>query len=128
MSDIFSTTTSFADLGLNEKVLKGIGDQGFEHPTIIQAQLIPLAIEGKDVLGQSKTGTGKTAAFALPVLNQLDGQTPFACLCLVPTRELAIQVCHELRELGRFTNLHSVPIYGGQKMPVQIEVQANFIS
>lgn len=121
MSDIFSTSSSFADLGLNDKVLKGIGDQGFEHPTIIQAQLIPLAIEGKDVLGQSKTGTGKTAAFALPVLNELDGQTPFACLCLVPTRELAIQVTREMTKLGSHTNLKVLAVYGGQPIATQAE-------
>ena len=58
MQDIFATSTSFADLGLSDAILKGIKEQGFEHPTIIQSELIPLAIQGKDVLGQSKTGTG----------------------------------------------------------------------
>ena len=69
MSDIFATSTSFADLGLRSEVLQGIEDQGFEHPTMIQAKLIPLAIEGKDIIGQSKTGTGKTASFSLPALH-----------------------------------------------------------
>jgi len=121
MQDIFDTTTSFADLGLSDALLKGIEDQGFEHPTIIQSKLVPLAISGKDVLGQSKTGTGKTAAFGLPALHVLDGSTPFACLCLVPTRELAIQVTREMRELGSHTKLKVLAVYGGQPISTQAE-------
>ncbi|MDG2201653.1 MAG: DEAD/DEAH box helicase [Phycisphaerales bacterium] len=121
MQDIFATTTSFADLGLSDALLKGIKDQGFEHPTIIQSQLIPLAISGKDVLGQSKTGTGKTAAFGLPALHLLDGSVPFACLCLVPTRELAIQVTREMRELGSHSKLKVLAVYGGQSINTQAE-------
>tara|TARA_Y100000589_G_scaffold321520_1_gene353015 strand:+ start:2214 stop:3563 length:1350 start_codon:yes stop_codon:yes gene_type:complete len=120
-NDIFETTQTFADLGLSDAILKGIEDQGFEHPTIIQSQLIPLAIEGKDILGQSKTGTGKTAAFGLPALQVLDGSTPYACLCLVPTRELAIQVTREMRELGAHTNLKVLAVYGGQAISTQAE-------
>ncbi len=121
MSDIFSTSTSFADLGLRSEVLQGIEDQGFEHPTMIQAKLIPLAIEGKDIIGQSKTGTGKTASFSLPALHLIDTDAPFACLCLVPTRELAIQVARECRELGRHTGLKVLPVYGGQSINTQAE-------
>ena len=121
MSDIFATTTSFADLGLRTDVLKGIKDQGFEHPTIIQSELIPLAIEGRDIIGQSKTGTGKTAAFGLPALHIIQNDTPFACLCLVPTRELAIQVARECRELGKHTGLKVLPVYGGQSINTQAE-------
>ena len=113
MSEIFSTSTTFADLGLGPDILKGIEEQGFEHPTMIQATLIPPALEGKDILGQSKTGTGKTAAFGLPALQIADKGSPFACLCLVPTRELAIQVARECRELGRHTGLKVLPVYGG---------------
>ncbi len=118
---IFDTATSFADLGLTQPLLDAIDKLGFEHPTVVQSKLIPLALSGKDVLGQSVTGSGKTAAFGLPSLQVLEEGDAFGALILVPVRELAIQVCHELRELGRFTNLHSVPIYGGQKMPVQID-------
>jgi ATP-dependent RNA helicase DeaD len=121
MSDIFSTSTSFADLGIRSEVLQGIEDQGFEHPTMIQAKLIPLAIEGKDIIGQSKTGTGKTASFGLPALHLIDTKSPFACLCLVPTRELAIQVARECRELGRHTGLKVLPVYGGQSINTQAE-------
>jgi len=118
--DIFEETQTFADLGLKPSVLEGIAKQGFIHPTHVQAKLIPVALSGKDVLGQSKTGTGKTAAFGLPILHLLDGSTPFAALVLVPTRELAVQVTHEIRELGRFGNLKDVAVYGGQKMNTQI--------
>ena len=119
--EIFDTKTSFADLGLNEALLKSINNAGFDHPTVIQSRLIPLALSGADVLGQSRTGSGKTAAFGLPTLQILKEEDAFGALILVPTRELAIQVCHELRELGRFTKNHPVPIYGGQKINTQIE-------
>lgn len=120
MSDIFNTQLSFSDLGLGPALLEATNKHGFIHPTLVQAGLIPLALQGKDVLGQSKTGTGKTAAFALPMLQLIGEQDLFAGLVLVPTRELAIQVTHEFRELGRFTNIKAVPVYGGQKMSVQI--------
>jgi ATP-dependent RNA helicase DeaD len=120
MDDIFNKELTFADLGLAPPVLQGIEKQGFEHPTIVQARLIPCALSGRDILGQSKTGTGKTAAFGLPLLHLLNENDPFAGIVLVPTRELALQVTHEIRELGRFTNIKTVAVYGGQKMSVQI--------
>jgi len=119
--EIFDTKTTFADLGLGDALLKSISKAGFDHPTIIQSALIPLALSGNDILGQSRTGSGKTAAFGLPTLELLGEGDAFGSLILVPTRELAIQVCHEMRELGRFTKLHPVPIYGGQKINTQIE-------
>jgi ATP-dependent RNA helicase DeaD len=120
MEEIFSTQQTFSELGLGPAVLQGIQQAGFAHPTVVQARLIPLALAGRDILGQSKTGTGKTAAFGLPLLNMLDEHVPFAALILVPTRELAIQVTHEIRELGRFTNIKTMAVYGGQKISVQI--------
>ena len=120
MNDIFDTTKSFADLGLSPPIIEAISKHGFVHPTHVQAQIIPLSLSGRDVLGQSKTGTGKTAAFGLPMLHLIHADQPFSGLVLVPTRELAIQVTHEFRELGRFTGLHIVPVYGGQKMNQQI--------
>ena len=119
--EIFDTETTFADLGLGDALLKSIAKAGFDHPTVIQSALIPLALSRNDILGQSRTGSGKTAAFGLPTLQLLGDSDAFGSLILVPTRELAIQVCHELRELGRFTKLHPVPIYGGQKVNTQIE-------
>ena len=89
MNEIFDKSITFADLGLRSSVLKGIGDAGFEHPTDIQAKLLPLILQGQDVIGQAKTGTGKTAAFGLPILHHADNSTPMQALILVPTRELS---------------------------------------
>jgi ATP-dependent RNA helicase DeaD len=121
MQDIFATGTTFADLGLSDSIVKGIEQRGWAHPTHVQATLVPIALAGRDVLGQSKTGTGKTAAFGWPIFERTGADMAFAALILVPTRELAIQVTHELRELSRFTDLKIVAVYGGQKMSVQIE-------
>jgi ATP-dependent RNA helicase DeaD len=119
MNDIFDTKRSFRDLGLRPEVLSGIEAVGFEHPTHVQAELIPLAISGRDVMGQSKTGTGKTAAFGLPLLHLLEPGDAFGALCLVPTRELAIQVAREMDVLGKDTGLHNLAVYGGQKIEIQ---------
>ncbi|MCP3902634.1 MAG: DEAD/DEAH box helicase [Planctomycetes bacterium] len=119
-NEIFETDQTFEQLGLSPPLLRAIEEMGFEHPTHVQAQLIPLALKGRDILGQSKTGTGKTAAFGLPILQSLTEEDAFGALILCPVRELAIQVAHELRNLGRHTNLKVVPVYGGQRMTVQI--------
>ncbi|HIB00781.1 MAG TPA: DEAD/DEAH box helicase, partial [Phycisphaerales bacterium] len=118
--EIFDTKQTFKDIGLNEHLQKAVEMIGFVHPTIIQSKLIPLAITGGDILGQSRTGSGKTAAFGLPALNILEESDAYGALILVPTRELAIQVAAELEVLGKFTNLKSVPIYGGQSINTQI--------
>ena len=97
--EIFDTNRTFEDLGLNESLVQGVNALGFVHPTIIQAKLIPLALSKVDVLGQSRTGSGKTAAFGLPALHLLDDGDAFGALILVPTRELAIQVAKEM-EVG----------------------------
>ena len=106
--EIFDIEQSFADIGLNDKLQKGVAEAGFTNPTVIQAKLIPLALSGVDVLGQSRTGSGKTAAFGLPALNILKEEDAYGSLILVPTRELAIQVAAELEQLGKFTNLKAV--------------------
>ncbi len=120
MNDIFATGTSFEDLGLRNSLLKGVQAAGFEQPTHIQAQLIPEMLAGRDVIGQAKTGTGKTAAFGLPILNGADKDVPMQALILVPTRELAAQVTGELAELGRFTPIRTSCIIGGESMRQQI--------
>ena len=120
--ETFVTDKTFADLGLRPAVLEGLTKRGFKHPTRIQAALIPVALTGRDVLGQAKTGTGKTAAFGLPLLQQLDPDAAFSALVLVPTRELAIQVAKELQELGAFAKVQTVAVYGGQ--PIDKQVQA----
>jgi ATP-dependent RNA helicase DeaD len=118
-SETFDTSKTFADLGLPASVLEGVRAAGFLHPTKIQAALIPTAITGRDVLGQAKTGTGKTAAFGLPILATIKPGEPFAALVLVPTRELAIQVCREIKELTGQTRLEALPVYGGKPIRTQ---------
>ena len=110
---------SFAELGLGPELLLELTSLGYEEPTPIQSQAIVPLFEGRDLLGQAATGTGKTAAFALPLIQKL-GKTktvPFkpAVLVLVPTRELAIQVSEAFHRYGRGLGISVVPIYGGQE-------------
>ncbi len=119
MSDIFNESQTFASLGLEESVLRGIGEAGFVHPTDIQARLIPAILAGKDVIGQAKTGTGKTAAFGLPILQLAESGRPMQALILVPTRELAAQVAAEIDELGKHTPIRTSCIVGGESMRMQ---------
>ncbi|WP_428244181.1 DEAD/DEAH box helicase [Gynuella sp.] len=115
-------TTSFADLQLSEPVMKALSAIGYESPSPIQSQTIPSLMSGRDLLGIAQTGTGKTAAFALPVLHNLDLQqvSPQA-LVLAPTRELAIQVAEAFQSYAHFIKgFHVLPIYGGQDMRVQL--------
>lgn len=116
--ELFAQQT-FADLGLRNSVLKGIEAMGFRNPTVIQSQLIPLVIEGRDVLGQAKTGSGKTAAFGLPLFHRATRELAFQSVILVPTRELAIQVAGELSEMGQFTPIRVCPVYGGDSVRQQ---------
>lgn len=109
-------TLTFADLGLDDAILKAVKDVGYETPSAIQTATIPPLLAGRDVLGTAQTGTGKTAAFALPILSQLDlsQKTPQA-LVLAPTRELALQVCEAFESYaGRLRGVHVLPVYGGQ--------------
>ena len=114
--DLFDKSVTFADLGLSERVVNGLTEAGFVHPTAIQAELIPHIMAGKDVIGQAKTGTGKTAAFGLPVLSMADPDVRGQALVLAPTRELASQVAGELDSLGRATNIRTSVIIGGESM------------
>lgn len=116
--EVFQSGT-FAELGLRNSVLKGIEANGFKSPTKIQATLIPLVMSGKDVLGQSRTGTGKTAAFGLPLFHLAQRDLPFQSLILAPTRELAVQIADELASLGQFTPIRVSAVYGGQNVGVQ---------
>lgn len=114
--------TEFSQFGLNEFILKALEDVGYETPSPIQAQTIPLLLEGKDVLGQAQTGTGKTAAFALPLLSNLDlKQKDPQVLVLAPTRELAIQVAEAFQKYAKhLKGFHVLPVYGGQDYRGQI--------
>jgi ATP-dependent RNA helicase DeaD len=119
--EVFEQEITFADLGLNEEILASLGEVGFLQPTYIQAQLIPPALTGRDVLGQAKTGTGKTAAFGLPLLQMCEPGVPMQTIVLAPTRELAIQITDEINDLGRHSPLTAITIYGGQRINTQVE-------
>ncbi len=116
------TTPTFDQMALSPAILKVLDDVGYETPSPIQAQTIPLLLEGRDVLGQAQTGTGKTAAFALPLLSKLDlKQKAPQVLVLAPTRELAIQVAEAFQTYARhIKGFHVLPIYGGQDYRGQI--------
>jgi ATP-dependent RNA helicase DeaD len=118
-----STPDSFADLGLSETLLKTLTEIGYETPSPIQAQCIPALLEGHDLIGMAQTGTGKTAAFALPLMEQIDVKVakPQA-LILTPTRELAIQVAEALQSYAKnLPGFHVLPIYGGQSYTIQLK-------
>ena len=104
---------SFSDLGLSEAVLTAVTESGYENPTPIQAKAIPLVLKGKDVIGASQTGTGKTAAFALPSLSQIKPLGKPQILVLEPTRELAHQVAEQFEHYGKHTGCKVALIYGG---------------
>ncbi|MEQ8196647.1 MAG: DEAD/DEAH box helicase [Clostridiaceae bacterium] len=113
---------NFKELGLNENVLKAIDDMGFEEPSKIQAAVIPVLLEGHDVIGQAQTGTGKTLAFGAPVLNNISlGSKNTKCLVLAPTRELAIQVNEELVRIAKHTRARILPVYGGSSIDRQVK-------
>ena len=116
------TITSFNQLALKKDLLEVLDEVGYETPSPIQAQTIPLLLEGRDVVGQAQTGTGKTAAFALPILSRLDlKQKEPQVLVLAPTRELAIQVSEAFQKYASHMHgFHVLPIYGGQDYAVQI--------
>src|SRR5690349_22821078 len=106
--------TSFADLGLSPAVLEAVRDVGYENPSPIQEQGIPPLLEGRDVIGQAQTGTGKTAAFGLPLLEYVDADDPeVQALVLTPTRELCIQVTQAVRAYGARKGVEVVAVFGG---------------
>jgi len=122
------TSATFADLGLAERLLKAVERMGWSTPTEIQAKMIPPALAGRDILGQAKTGTGKTAGFALPILQGLGDQEEapgkakgVRCLVLAPTRELAAQVAGDTRRLSRFTPHKVAVAYGGTRVAQNAE-------
>ena len=122
-SEYESTPFSFADFGLSAPLLQAVNSAGYETPTPIQKEMIPHVLEGRDVVGQAQTGTGKTAAFALPLLSRLQpGQSKSPqILVLAPTRELAIQVAESFTEYGKhLKNFNVLPIFGGQDYNIQL--------
>jgi len=112
---------TFNEFGLDPKVVRAITEMGFEESTPIQEKAIPIAMEGKDLIGQAQTGTGKTAAFGIPLISKIQpAEDRIVALVMCPTRELAIQVAEEIGKLGRFKGIRSLPIYGGQDIVKQI--------
>lgn len=115
--------TKFEDLQINENIKKAVAEMGFEEPSPIQAKSIPVILEGRDVIGQAQTGTGKTAAFSIPILEMVDSSDKsLQAIVLCPTRELAIQVSQEIRKLAKYMHgIKALPIYGGQPIERQIK-------
>ena len=111
--------TKFEELGLNAEITKALRENGFEAPFPIQQEAIPFILKGIDVIGQAHTGTGKTAAFALPILTKIKRRGPVQAVILVPTRELAVQVTTEFEKFARYTGIRTVSIYGGQSIGIQ---------
>ena len=117
------TTVKFEDLQINDNIKRAVIEMGFEEPSPIQAQSIPVILSGKDVIGQAQTGTGKTAAFSIPILEMVNPEDKnLQALVLCPTRELAIQVSTEIRKIGKYMHgIKTLPVYGGQPIDRQIK-------
>ena len=120
----------FEDLGLAEPLLRAVHEHGYDTPTPIQAQAIPVVLNGDDLMGGAQTGTGKTAGFVLPMLQRLSlstpprdarGRMPIRCLILTPTRELAAQVEESVRVYGKYMKSSSMVIFGGVGMQPQVD-------
>ena len=121
-------TSSFSNLSLAEPLARAVAEMGYETMTPIQEQAIPVVLQGKDVMGAAQTGTGKTAAFALPLLQRMmkhenpstsPARHPVRALVLLPTRELAVQVAQQVELYAKYTNLRSTVVFGGMDMKPQ---------
>ena len=113
--------TEFKELGLNEDILKGIKDLGYKEAFPIQEAVIPVLLTGRDVIGQAHTGSGKTAAFALAMLQKIQPKNGIQGLIMAPTRELAMQITEEIKKFGKYTKIRVVTVYGGQGMGIQLD-------
>ncbi len=123
-SSAMQSEVGFADMDLTDEMMKALERAGYELPSPVQAGVIPPALDGLDVMGQAQTGTGKTAAFAIPILEQLAPREEISsvqALVLVPTRELAVQVRNEFEKLAYFMDIKTAAIYGGHSIKKQIE-------
>ena len=123
---------TFKDLGLAEPILKALQDEGYTNPTPIQEQAIPILLKGKDLLGVAQTGTGKTAAFGVPILHHLyerislrQHKRKVKALVVTPTRELAIQIGESFTAYGKHTGLRNTVIFGGVKQGQQVRALQN---
>ncbi len=113
--------TKFQDLGLREELLKGIREMGFDEAFPIQEAVIPVLLTGRDVVGQAHTGSGKTAAFALAMLQEIQPKKGIQGLVMAPTRELAMQISTEIKKFGKYTGIRVATVYGGQGMGLQLD-------
>ena len=114
--------TTFDELKLAPFIIEAVNDMGFEEATPIQEKTIPLALQGKDLIGRAQTGTGKTAAYGIPMVDRFElEQESIQGLVVTPTRELAMQVAEELNRIGQHKRIRSLPIYGGQEIDRQIK-------
>ncbi|MBI1818874.1 MAG: DEAD/DEAH box helicase [Nitrospirae bacterium] len=120
--DSDKTTASFEDLNIGPEILLALKKMGFKHPTPIQSETLELALRGADVIGQAQTGTGKTAAFGIPIIEKINpADFKVQALVIAPTRELVIQVAEELNRIGREKGVYALAVYGGQAISLQIE-------
>ena len=113
----------FEELQIDERILRAVEDMGFEEASPIQSKAIPVVLEGKDIVGQAQTGTGKTAAYSIPMLQKIDPSIKkVQAIVLCPTRELAVQVAEEIRKLAKYmSDIKVLPVYGGQEIVRQIK-------
>ena len=113
----------FEELQIDDRILRAVEDMGFEEASPIQAKAIPVVLEGKDIVGQAQTGTGKTAAYSIPMLQKIDPSIKkVQAIVLCPTRELAVQVAEEIRRLAKYmSDIKVLPVYGGQEIVRQIK-------
>ena len=116
---------TFNEFNLKDLLQKAIDEAGFKEPSPIQEQAIPFVLAGRDIVGQAHTGTGKTAAFGLPILNNMKGNSGVEAVVIVPTRELAMQVSDELYRFGKFLGVNTATVYGGQAYARQIKLIEN---
>lgn len=114
-------TTTFDKLGLSANIIQALKEIGYKSPFPIQQTAIPFLLKGLDVVGQAHTGTGKTAAFSLPILNKIKNKGTIQALILVPTRELAMQVTNEINKFAKYTGIKTLAIYGGQSINLQFD-------
>src|ERR687897_499268 len=113
--------SSFEELGVSTPIVKALNEYGYKNPFPIQQESIPIFLKGLDMIGQAHTGTGKTAAYALPILTKIHTRVPIQALILVPTRELALQVTTEINKFSKYVGTRTISIYGGQNIAIQQE-------
>ena len=113
--------STFEQLGIKESILRGLSELGFKEAFPIQEAAIPVLLSGRDVVGQAHTGTGKTAAYSISMLQSIAPKAGIQGLIVAPTRELAVQISDEVKKFGRYTGIRVATVYGGQGMGLQLD-------